>query len=136
MKETKNFLAGEATEFTIPHLTHVLLLQVQEEHLRGPLTFPLERLMAIFKSVAGEYLHRPTTEQGVEEPGHVHRQLTTLVGVGLVSKAGGDPMEGGAKYRCNASRELADKVRVFVSERAKQSYCDFGPSAQNGSWAN
>jgi hypothetical protein len=85
--------------------------------------------MAIFKSVAGEYLHRPTTEQGVEEPGHVHRQLTTLVGVGLVSKAGGDPMEGGATYRCNASRELADKVRAFSSKRAEQSYRGVGPSA-------
>lgn len=40
----------------------------------------------------------------------MHRQLLTLLGVGLVSKTGGDPIEGGAKYRCNASKELIEKV--------------------------
>ncbi|GAQ83861.1 hypothetical protein KFL_001650140 [Klebsormidium nitens] len=92
-------------------------VEVEEEHLRGPLSFPIERLAAIFHCIARDYLHVAASAGSVpgrEDSGVMHRQLLTLLGVGLVSKTGGDPIEGGAKYRCNASKELAEKIARSV----------------------
>ncbi|XP_077248259.1 origin recognition complex protein 5 [Tasmannia lanceolata] len=96
----------------------------QELLMRGPGTFPLERLLAIFQcitSVAGDSLV-VQQEGGLvtdgEETGlmcDVLLQLSTLCNANFISKGGSCPLEGSTRYRSMVDEEMALKVARSVN---------------------
>lgn len=99
--------------------------EAHEQQLKGPGSFPLERLLAIFRCIVVESDSGPTqgkfgahTEGDVEADGEVTEELTadvlmqlsTLVSVNLLCKSSTNPLEGSARYRCNVDGSLIQKV--------------------------
>ncbi|KAF5742732.1 origin of replication complex subunit 5 isoform X1 [Tripterygium wilfordii] len=93
----------------------------QDLLMKGPGTFPLERLLAIFQcitSVAEDFLDEE--EQGDDlsrvETGSilpmsdVLLQLSSLCNANFIIKGGSCPLEGTTRYRSTVSEELALKV--------------------------
>ncbi|KDP28613.1 hypothetical protein JCGZ_14384 [Jatropha curcas] len=93
----------------------------QELLMKGPGTFPLERLLAIFQcisSVIGISLDEEEQENdllGVEAgdsglTSDVLMQLSSLCDANFIIKGGSCPLEGSTRYRSTVSEELALKV--------------------------
>ncbi|XP_057981453.1 origin of replication complex subunit 5 [Malania oleifera] len=94
----------------------------QELLMKGPGTFPLERLLAIFQCITSVMDGSSFDE---EEQGHdgicaeggdsglmsdVLLQLSSLCNANFVSKGGSCPLDGSTRYRCTVSEDMALKV--------------------------
>nr|GMD34747.1 origin of replication complex subunit 5 [Ipomoea batatas] len=87
----------------------------QESVMKGPGTFPLERLLAIFQCIASvvEYSTDEEAEAGGNNNGlmcGVLLQLSSLCNANFISKGGSCPLEGSLRYRSMVSEDLALKV--------------------------
>lgn len=93
----------------------------QELLMKGPGTFPMERLLAIFQcitSVADYSLEEE--DQGTNGTGvdlgdsglmsDVLLQLSSLCNANFISKGGSCPLEGSTRYRSTVSEDMALKV--------------------------
>jgi origin recognition complex subunit 5 len=105
----------------------------EEMLMKGPGTFPLERLLAIFQcitSVSDDVLDEvecsDTTMGGSGMNAlmsDVLLQLSTLCNSNFLSKSRSCPLEGSARYRSNIDEDLALKVNslshLFVKSTIK-----------------
>lgn len=93
----------------------------QELFNKGPGTFPLERLLAIFQcitSVADYSLdeeEQGNTGLGGENEGSglmsdILLQLSSLCNANFISKGGSCPLEGSTRYRSTVTEDMALKV--------------------------
>jgi origin recognition complex subunit 5 len=112
--------------------------EAQKRQLRGPGSFPLERMLAIFRCIVVEHDDRypnglshllpSETSQQTEEAAaaaggdlteeltaDVLMQVTTLVSVNLLYKNSTNPLERLTRYCCNIDSELIQKVCAFFS---------------------
>ena len=95
----------------------------QELLMKGPGTFPLERLLAIFQCITS--VEEYTLEE--EEPGinslgvesgdsglmsDVLLQVSSLCNANFLSKGGSCPLEGSTRYRSTVSEDMALKVII------------------------
>ncbi|XP_058073599.1 origin of replication complex subunit 5 [Magnolia sinica] len=97
----------------------------QEMLMKGPGTFPLERLLAIFQcitSVAEGYLkddqQSVSVMEGMDVGGlmsDVLLQLSTLCNANFISKGKSCPLEGSSRYRSTVDEEMALKVARSVN---------------------
>ncbi|XP_066386078.1 origin of replication complex subunit 5-like [Miscanthus floridulus] len=97
----------------------------EEMLLKGPGTFPLERLLAIFQcitSVSEDYLGDVECPDSMMNGSgmtglmsDVLLQLSTLCNSNFLSKSRSCPLEGSARYRSNIDEDLALKVARSVS---------------------
>ncbi|KAF5192484.1 origin recognition complex subunit [Thalictrum thalictroides] len=98
----------------------------QELLMKGPGTFPLERLLAIFQcitSVTASVLEEEQQEVDVlgTEGGanglmsDVLLQLSTLCNANIIIKGGTCPLDGTSRYRSTVSEEMALKVARSVN---------------------
>ncbi|KAG9455350.1 hypothetical protein H6P81_008254 [Aristolochia fimbriata] len=97
----------------------------QEQFLKGPGTFPLERLLAIYQCITSVAEDLPETEQLTELTGaddgvsglmaDVLLQLSTLCNANFISKSGSCPLEGSTRYRSLVNEEMALKVARSVN---------------------
>lgn len=97
--------------------------QSAEEELlmKGPGTFPLERLLAIFQCIVS-VAEDPSDEEGQRNDGlgiqgcngglmsDVLFQLSTLCNANFIVRGGSCPIEGSTRYRSTISEDLALKV--------------------------
>ncbi|MCO5605838.1 hypothetical protein L7F22_060022 [Adiantum nelumboides] len=98
-------------------------LEKQEKLLKGPGTFPLDRLLAIFCCISADFAddteeHELTSMDqcsGIEMSSDVLMQVSTLVNANLLYKGSSDPLEGAPRYRCNASEELIQTVSRSIN---------------------
>ncbi|KAL0464816.1 UNVERIFIED_CONTAM: Origin of replication complex subunit [Sesamum latifolium] len=92
----------------------------QELLMKGPGTFPLERLLAIFQCISSvaEYLHDDEELQnaGLEAEGSasglmsdILLQLSSLCSANFITKGGSCPLEGSTRYRSTISEDMALK---------------------------
>lgn len=97
-------------------------MERQEKLLKGPGTFPLERLLAIFCCISEDFTDDvegtdtaclDTNRVGMSPD--VLMQVSTLVNANLLYKGASDPLEGAPRYRCNASEELVLTVARSVN---------------------
>lgn len=109
--------------------------EAHEQQMKGPGSFPLERLLAIFRCIVVENVdsahgfgqfdsssHPNLNLEEAEGDGDVTEelsadvlmQLSTLVSVNLLSKSSTNPLEGNARYRCNVDGNLIQKVARSV----------------------
>ncbi|CAN1308926.1 Origin of replication complex subunit 5 [Linum perenne] len=92
----------------------------QESLMKGPGTFPLERLLAIFQCITSvtdlsldedEHGDGCSTEEGSNSlMSNVLLQLSTLCNANFIVKGASCPLEGSTRYRCTISEDLALKV--------------------------
>ncbi|XAR63046.1 hypothetical protein NMG60_11022846 [Bertholletia excelsa] len=92
----------------------------QEYLMKGPGTFPLERLLAIFQCITSvaDYTFDKEREAnglalGTGDGGlmsNVLMQLSSLSNSNVISKGGSCPLEGSTRYRSNVSEDMALKV--------------------------
>ncbi|XP_039008243.1 origin of replication complex subunit 5 isoform X2 [Hibiscus syriacus] len=91
----------------------------QELHMKGPGTFPLERLLAIFQCITSlaedsldEEESRELTTEGSSRGlmSDVLLQLSSLCNANFIIKGGSCPLEGSTRYRTAVSEDLALKV--------------------------
>lgn len=97
----------------------------EEMLMKGPGTFPLERLLAIFQCITsvseddlGDVECSDSMMNGSGMTGlmsDVLLQLSTLCNSNFLSKSRSCPMEGSARYRSNIDEDLALKVARSVS---------------------
>ena len=100
----------------------------QELLMKGPGTFPLERLLAIFQcltSVSDCSIEEEEEEQGNDGLGiqggenslmsDVLLQLSSLCNANFIVKGGSCPLEGSTRYRSTISEDMALKVISFLS---------------------
>lgn len=94
----------------------------QELLMKGPGTFPLERLLAIFQcltSVAeGSIDEEEQGDEGVQGGdgglmSDVLLQLSSLCNANFIVKGGSCPLEGSTRYRSTVCEDMALKV-IFV----------------------
>lgn len=91
--------------------------------MKGPESFPLERMFAIFQCIA--LVAQIYTEEEEEEEynsslasesedsglmSDVLLQLSSLCNANFIIKGGSCPLEGSTRYKCTVSEELALKV--------------------------
>ncbi|XP_027108368.1 origin of replication complex subunit 5-like [Coffea arabica] len=95
----------------------------QELLMKGPGTFPLERLLAIFQCLTSVAEYSPDVEgQGnratMGDSGyigsHVLLQLSSLCNANFITKGGSCPLEGSTRYRSNVSEDMVLKVARSV----------------------
>ncbi|KAL5713579.1 Origin recognition complex subunit 5 [Ranunculus cassubicifolius] len=86
----------------------------QELMLKGPGSFPLERLLAIFQCITSvsEELGEEVEESGLMSD--VLLQLSTLCNSNIIIKGGSCPLEGSSRYRSTVTEEMALKVAKSV----------------------
>lgn len=97
----------------------------EEMLMKGPGSFPLERLLAIFQCITsvaddtfeGETMGEEiTTEVGkVGLMSDVLLQLSTLCNANFLCKSGSCPLEGSTRYRCTVDEEMALKVARSIN---------------------
>jgi origin recognition complex subunit 5 len=98
-----------------------------ENMLKGPHSFPLERLLHIFYCIYDQHCAEDNPNDGIDGPrnaaaahevqrAEVHMQVSTLVALRLLSVSGGDLLEGGI-YRCNLAQEIAYQIAGNVKMR-------------------
>lgn len=97
----------------------------QELLMKGPGTFPLERLLAIFQCITSlaedsldeEESHEETIEGGSSGlMSDVLLQLSSLCNANFIIKGGSScPLEGSTRYRTAVSEDLALKVISLTS---------------------
>lgn len=90
--------------------------------MKGPGTFPLERLLAIYQCISsvGEYSLDDDEEQQNGESGadcsdngsmsDILLQLSSLCSANFITKGGSCPLEGSTRYRSIVSEDIALKV--------------------------
>lgn len=91
--------------------------------MKGPGTFSLERLLAIFQcitSVGEDSFGEAGGNDDVTVEGgsnglmsDVLLQLSSLCNVNFIAKGGSCPLEGSTRYRSTVSEDLALKVRIL-----------------------
>lgn len=91
--------------------------------MKGPGTFPLERLLAIFQCITSVAEISLEDEQGnvlmesqnedSELMSDVLLQLSSLCNANFVVKGGSCPLEGSTRYRSTVSEDMALKVIFF-----------------------
>ncbi|KAJ9539249.1 hypothetical protein OSB04_031982 [Centaurea solstitialis] len=96
----------------------------QEHFMKGPGTFPLERLLAIFQcitSVAEYSLEEEEAEMGLDGENkdtglmsNILLQVSSLCNANYITKGGSCPLEGSTRYRSTVSEDLALKV-IFIN---------------------
>lgn len=97
----------------------------QELLMRGPGTFPLERLLAIFQCITslaeGLLEEEEQGNDGLGVQGYdnslmsdVLLQLSSLCNANFIVKGGSCPLEGSTRYRSTICEDLALKV-IFAS---------------------
>ncbi|CAK9150377.1 unnamed protein product [Ilex paraguariensis] len=115
----------------------------QELLMKGPGTFPLERLLAIYQCLTSVEECSFDEEQGTDGLGcengdsglmsDILLQLSSLCSANFMSKGGSCPLEGSTRYRCTVSEDMALKVArslkfplsnwlVFLLSRGKFAY--------------
>ncbi|WKA07956.1 hypothetical protein VitviT2T_025724 [Vitis vinifera] len=93
----------------------------QELLMKGPGTFPLERLLAIFQCLTSVVESSLGEDQQINEGlgagngdsglmSDVLLQLSSLCNANFISKGGSCPLEGSTRYRATISEDLALKV--------------------------
>ncbi|KAG8061066.1 hypothetical protein GUJ93_ZPchr0003g16704 [Zizania palustris] len=96
----------------------------EEMLMKGPGTFPLERLLAIFQCITSvsedkhevECADNKEPESGMTDlMSDVLLQLSTLCNSNFLSKSRSCPLESSARYRSNIDEDLALKVARSVS---------------------
>lgn len=91
----------------------------QELLLKGPGSFPLERLVAIFQcitSVDESVLEQDSPENGDNElMSDVLLQLSTLCNANFICKSASCPLEGATRYRSTVDEEMALKVARSIN---------------------
>ncbi|KAG0463799.1 hypothetical protein HPP92_019868 [Vanilla planifolia] len=97
----------------------------EEILLKGPGTFPLERLLAIFQCIAhvgetmaeDEQIENCITAEGgsVGLTSDVLLELSSLCIANFICKGGSCPIEGSARYRCIIDEEMAVKVARSIN---------------------
>ncbi|KAL2233877.1 UNVERIFIED_CONTAM: Origin of replication complex subunit 5 [Sesamum indicum] len=98
----------------------------QELLMKGPGTFPLERLLAIFQCITSvaEYLHDDEEPQnaGLEAEGSasglmsdILLQLSSLCSANFITKGGSCPLEGSTRYRSTISEDMALKSKALLA---------------------
>ncbi|XP_064605103.1 origin recognition complex subunit 5-like [Liolophura sinensis] len=85
-------------------------------HLLGPKTFPLDRLLAIFYSVV---------EGKVAPSANIFMQISSLVSLHLLAQVGGDDQVDAPKYRCLVSLDFITSVCRTVGFDVKRYLYDF-----------
>ncbi|GLT84686.1 hypothetical protein SLE2022_029030 [Rubroshorea leprosula] len=95
----------------------------QELLMKGPGTFPLERLLAIFQCITS-FVEDSLDEEGTSElriegggsglMSDVLLQLSSLCNANFIIKGGSCPIEGSTRYRSTVSEDLALKVARSV----------------------
>jgi origin recognition complex subunit 5 len=96
----------------------------QELLMKGPGTFPLERLLAIFQCITsiaeGSIDEEEQGNEGLEVQGGDGRlmsdvllQLSSLCNANFIIKGGSCPLEGLTRYRSTVSEDMVMKV-IFV----------------------
>ncbi|KAG8391845.1 hypothetical protein BUALT_Bualt01G0229300 [Buddleja alternifolia] len=89
--------------------------------MKGPGTFPLERLLAIFQCITSVAEYSPVDEElqngglGLEGPdsglmSDILLQLSSLCSANFITKGGSCPLEGSTRYRSTVSEDMALKV--------------------------
>lgn len=86
--------------------------------MKGPGTFPLERLLVIFQCIASVAEYPLNMEQqgefaeggDVELMSDVLLQLSTLCCANFISKGGSCPLEGSTRYRSTVDEDTVLKV--------------------------
>ncbi|OVA19948.1 Origin recognition complex [Macleaya cordata] len=101
----------------------------QELLMKGPGTFPLERLLAIFQCITSVAEFSLEEEQQVDDSvlgmaeggggdnglmSDVLLQLSTLCNANFISRGGNCPLEGSTRYRSTVSEEMTLKVARSV----------------------
>lgn len=97
----------------------------QELLMKGPGTFPLERLLAIFQCITSVAEGSIDEEEQENEGLGVQRgdgglmsdvllQLSSLCNANFIIKGGSCPLEGSTRYRSTVSEEMVLKV-VFAT---------------------
>ncbi|KAG9155867.1 hypothetical protein Leryth_004128 [Lithospermum erythrorhizon] len=89
----------------------------QEVLMKGPGSFPLERLLAIFQCITSVTDYLPDDEEE-KDGGHIGNglmtdvllQLSSLCNANFISKGTSCPLEGSTRYRSTIPEELALKV--------------------------
>ncbi|CAH2063880.1 unnamed protein product [Thlaspi arvense] len=102
----------------------------QEAVMKGPGSFPLERLLAIFQCIASVGDSSLGEEEGGEDEGEeatgydkennnlmscVLLQVSSLCDANFITKSGSCPLEGSIRYRSMVSEDLALKVARSLS---------------------
>lgn len=92
--------------------------------MKGPGTFPLERLLAIFQcitSVAEISLEEEEGNVVMESQNEISElmsdvllQLSSLCNANFVVKGGSCPLEGSTRYRSTVSEDMALKVNFLI----------------------
>lgn len=96
----------------------------QESLTKGPGTFPLERLLAIFQCITSvSEVSIDEDEQGINRQGvcggdnslmsDVLLQLSSLCNANFIVKGGSCPLEGSTRYRSTVTEDMAVKVIFF-----------------------
>lgn len=97
----------------------------QELLMKGPGTFPLERLLAIFQCLTSVVESSLGEDQQINEGlgagngdsglmSDVLLQLSSLCNANFISKGGSCPLEGSTRYRATISEDLALKVSYEI----------------------
>lgn len=74
-------------------------------HLLGPKTFPIDRMMAIFYSII---------EGKVVPSAHIYVQISSLVSLHLLSQVGGDDKISSPKYKCLVTLDFIRSIARTV----------------------
>ncbi|GAB2291005.1 Origin recognition complex subunit 5 [Dionaea muscipula] len=82
----------------------------QDLIMKGPGTFPLERLLAIFQLIINPVAEIAIDGEEDELMSDVLLQLSSLCSANFISKGGSCPLEGSIRYKCIISEELAIKI--------------------------
>lgn len=98
----------------------------QEAVMKGPGSFPLERLLAIFQCIAsvGDSSFGEEEEEDEDPTGYdkennnlmsdILLQVSSLCDANFLIKSGSCPLEGSIRYRSMVSEDLALKVTLYL----------------------
>jgi origin recognition complex subunit 5 len=98
----------------------------QEAVMKGPGSFPLERLLAIFQCIAsvgdssfGEEDEEEENTTGYDKENNnlmsdILLQVSSLCDANFLIKSGSCPLEGSIRYRSMVSEDLAQKVTHYL----------------------
>lgn len=94
-------------------------IKEQDILMKGPGTFPLERLLAIFQCITSIDEFTPDGEKIQSDDGceaglmsDVLLQLSSLCNANLITKGGSCPLEGSNRYRSTVSEDMALQVML------------------------
>lgn len=95
--------------------------KAEEMLTKGPGTFPLERLLAIFQCITSvleeedpSLNEEKSLENGIGLMSDVLLQLSTLCNSNFLCKSGNCPLEGSVRYRSMIDEDMALKVTFFI----------------------